>query len=217
MARLPSQDRSRARVERILVAAAELLAETDAEKITVRTLAARSGVSVGTIYQFFEDVDAVRSAVAERTRGDLRSVLEAQCTEEVARASPGRFFSELIDVIGGVQRRHPLIGCLVHIDRSDGFRGAFASELRDYVAGHIHSVFARAFPKMDARERTRKLQVTLGALLGALDAIPAPNDPQRPAHMRETRDLVALYADAAFVTQERTDPIRMKEIKKGRL
>lgn len=215
MARLPSQDRSRARVERILIAAAELLAEADAEKITVRTLAARSGVSVGTIYQFFEDVDGVRSAVAERTRGDLRSVLEAACTEEVARASPGRFFSQLIDVIGGVQRRHPLIGCLVHIDRADGFRGAFASELRDYVAGHIHDIFARAFPEMDARERRRKLGVVLGALLGALDAIPPRDDPRRQTHIRETKDLVALYANAAFVPNERTDSARTKKTKTG--
>jgi len=204
MARLPSQDRSRARVERILVAAAALLAETDAEKITVRSLAARSGVSVGTIYQFFEDVDGVRTAVAERTRSDLRSVLEAECTAEVAHASPGRFFSELIDVIGGVQRRHPLIGCLVHIDRSDGFRGAFASELREYVAGHIHDVFARAFPKMDTRERARKLEVALGALLGALDAIPPRDDPRRPAHVQQTKELVALYAKAAFVPKRQT-------------
>ena len=80
---------------------------------------------------------ASRQTVAERTHGDLRSVLEAECTEEVARTSPGRSFSQLIDVIGGVQRRHPLIGCLVHIDRSDGFRGAFKFELREYVAGHI--------------------------------------------------------------------------------
>jgi len=214
MARLPTQDRSRARVDRIMVAAAELLAETAAEKITVRTLAARSGVSVGTIYQFFEDVDGVRQAVTERTRADLRSVLEAECTEEVARASPGRFFSQLVDVIGGVQRRHPLIGCLVHIDRSDGFRGAFASELRDYVAGHIHDVFARAFPRMDARDRTRKLEVILGALLGALDAIPPRGDPQRPAHVQQAKDLVALYADAAFVPKEPMDSVRTKKTKK---
>jgi len=214
MARHPSQHRSRARVERILVAAAGLLSETDAEKITVRTLAARSGVSVGTIYQFFEDVDGVRSIVAERARGDLRSVLEAECTEAVARASPGCFFSELIDVIGGVQRRHPLIGCLVHIDRSDGFRGAFASELRDYVAGHIHGVFARAFPKMDARDRARKLKVALGALLGALDAIPPRDDPRRLPHLSETKDLVALYANAAFASKERNDVVRTKKTKK---
>lgn len=214
MARPPSQDRSRARVERILGAAAALLAETDAEKITVRTLAARSGVAVGTIYQFFEDVDGVRSAVAERARGDLRSVLEAQCTEALARASPGRFFAKLIDVVAGVQRRHPLIGCLVHIDRADGFRGAFASELQNYVVDHIGNVFARAFPQMDARDRARKLQIALGGLLGALDAVPSRDDPRRPAHLRETKNLVALYADAALAPKEQTGSARAKKTKK---
>jgi hypothetical protein len=60
--------------------------------------AARAGVSV-----VFDDVDGVRQAVAKRTRGDLRSVLEAECTEEVARTSPGRYLSQLIDVIGGAR------------------------------------------------------------------------------------------------------------------
>jgi hypothetical protein len=50
----------------------------------VRTLAARSGVSVGTIYQFFDNVAGAPQAVAERSRGDLRSVLEAECTAGMA-------------------------------------------------------------------------------------------------------------------------------------
>ena len=41
-------------------------------------MSCRSGVSVGTIYQFFKDVEAVRAAVAERTYADLRSALAAQ-------------------------------------------------------------------------------------------------------------------------------------------
>jgi AcrR family transcriptional regulator len=208
MSRSPSQDRSRARVERILVAAAQLLAETGAEKITVRTLAARAGVSVGTIYQFFEDVDAVRLAVAERTRGDLRKVLETELTLELARASPGTFFNRLIDVIGAVQRRHPHMGCLVQIDRSDEFRGTFALELRDYVAEHIRNVFSDAYPKMDKRDLTRRLEVILAALLGALNATPPRNDPlERAAHLQQTKDLVSLYSDAAFALKEQMGPV----------
>jgi len=214
MPRSPSQDRSRVRVERILVAAAELLAEADAEKITVRTIATRSGVSVGTIYQFFEDVDAVRLAVAERTRGDLRKVLETEFTLELARASPGIFFGRLIDVIGEVQRRHPHIGCLIQSHRSDGFRGAFASELRNYVAGHIRDVFSRAYLNMDKRDLTRKLEVTLAALLGALDVTPVRNDPERAAHLQQTKDLVSLYADAAFALKEPKGPVLKRNKKR---
>jgi AcrR family transcriptional regulator len=208
MPRSPSQDRSRARVERILVAAAQLLAETGAEKITVRTLAARSRVSVGTIYQFFKDIGAVRLAVAERTRGDLRKVLATELTLELACASPGNFFSRLIDVIGAVQRRRPHIGCLVQIDRSDEFRGAFALELRDYIAGHIRNVFAGAYPKMDKRDLKRKLEVILAALLGALDAMPPrKHDPERAAHLQQTKTLISLYANAAFAPKEQSSPV----------
>jgi hypothetical protein len=94
------------------------------------------------------------------------------------------------------------------------FRGAFASELREYVAGHIHKVFARAFPMMDALDRTRKLEVVQGALLGALHATPPRDDPQRLAHLQRTRDLVALYVSAACVSNKQMDAVRAKRNKK---
>jgi len=207
MPRTPSQDRSRARVERILRAAAELLAETEAEKITARTLATRSGVSVGTIYQFFADVDAVRQGVAERTRDELQKVLDTEFTAELARASPGAFFTHLIDVIGDLQRRHPHIGCMVKPDHADGFRGAFASELRDYVAAHIHDAFSRAFVGLSKRALASRLKVIIAALLGALGATPPRQDPSRAEHLRQTKELIAHYANAAFVLNEQTGSI----------
>jgi AcrR family transcriptional regulator len=86
MPRPPSQDRSRARVERVLLAAADLLAEADAaDKITVRALAVRSGVSIGTIYQFFEDIDAVRLAVVERTRARLCASISGKAQANTLR------------------------------------------------------------------------------------------------------------------------------------
>src|SRR5262245_18749596 len=134
MPRTPIQDRSRARVERILDAAAALLADENADKITARALADRSNVSVGTIYQFFEDMEAVRDAVAERTYAEFRSALATHLTAASALASPGEFFSLLIDVIGDLQKRFPQIGCLVRGDGGDGLRAAFATELRDLTA-----------------------------------------------------------------------------------
>jgi AcrR family transcriptional regulator len=199
MSRPPSQNRSRARVERILTSAAALLAETGEEKITVRALAAHSGVSLATIYQFFDDMEAVRAAVAERTFADLRSVLEDRLTEEVARTSPGDFFCTLIDLIDQLQRRHPQIGCLVRADPASGFRGAFAMELRKFVTAHIRSTFARAFPQMDKEDLDRRLEVVQSALLGALQALPSRVDARRSEHLRQTKILVSLYAKTAFL------------------
>ncbi|MGP0090028.1 MAG: TetR/AcrR family transcriptional regulator [Xanthobacteraceae bacterium] len=209
MPRPPSQNRSRARVERILNSAAALLAEAGGEKITVRALAAHSGVSLGTIYQFFEDIEAVRAAVTERTYADLRSVLEDRLTEEAAHTSPGGFFCTLIDLIGELQRRHPQMGCLVHTDYADGFRGAFAMELREFVAAHIRSTFARAFPQMGEEDRDRRLEVLQSAMLGALQVMPSRHDASRAEHLRQTKVLVSLYAETVF-----SSPLHARRLRK---
>ncbi|TDC27706.1 TetR/AcrR family transcriptional regulator [Streptomyces sp. 8K308] len=75
----PQQARSRARVEAILAAADRLLATEGVEAVTTRRIAADAEVPVGTLYQFFDDKDAVLAAVArhhmERHSAAMRAIL----------------------------------------------------------------------------------------------------------------------------------------------
>lgn len=199
MQRTPRQSRSRARVERILKAAVGLLADESVEKITVRALAARSRVSVGTIYQFFKDIEAVRAAVAEQTYAEFKSALATHLTADAARASPGEFFCRLIDVVGGLRKRYPQVGCLVRGDNSDELRMAFASELRELIAGHIRSTFAHAFPNMPKAERELKLEVAQSVMLGALRVMPSGPKAARLRHLKQSKAAVSLYANASFI------------------
>ncbi|HSL58383.1 MAG TPA: TetR/AcrR family transcriptional regulator, partial [Acidimicrobiales bacterium] len=64
--REPVQRRSRERVDAILAAATELLAEVEGTEITTTTIAARAGVPVGSLYEYFVDREAVIDAVAAR-------------------------------------------------------------------------------------------------------------------------------------------------------
>jgi AcrR family transcriptional regulator len=66
MRRLPSQQRSRVRVERILDAAGELVAERGYEATTTSLIARRARVSPGSFYQFFADKRAVVQALSAR-------------------------------------------------------------------------------------------------------------------------------------------------------
>jgi AcrR family transcriptional regulator len=61
------QQRSAARVERMLDAAAELLDEVGLEGLTTSGIAGRASVSVGSLYQFFPDKHAVVEALARRS------------------------------------------------------------------------------------------------------------------------------------------------------
>lgn len=64
--RSPSQDRSRARVEAILVAAAELLRESNADALTMSRVATRAGSSLASLYRYFPDRTALLRTLAEQ-------------------------------------------------------------------------------------------------------------------------------------------------------
>lgn len=54
----PQQRRSRATVDKILAAAAQVLAE-EGDGATTDRIAARAGVSIGSLYQYFPNKDAL--------------------------------------------------------------------------------------------------------------------------------------------------------------
>jgi AcrR family transcriptional regulator len=76
----PSQNRSRATVEAILEAAAELLAAPGRSASTNR-IAARAGVSVGSLYQYFPGKDAIVAALFERHAAAVDAVVASAFAE----------------------------------------------------------------------------------------------------------------------------------------
>lgn len=66
MRRQPQQVRSQERVKQILDVAEQLFLEIGYEATTTRAIAARAEVSVGSLYQFFPDKEAILKALAVR-------------------------------------------------------------------------------------------------------------------------------------------------------
>jgi AcrR family transcriptional regulator len=64
--RTPVQRRSRERVERALVAAERIVVEDGVDALSTRSVAAAADLPVATLYQYFEDRDAIIRALIER-------------------------------------------------------------------------------------------------------------------------------------------------------
>ena len=74
--REPRQARSRARVAQILAAADAILSTDGVEALTVRRIAERAGVPVGSLYQFFPDKGSVVDAVARAYIAEFDAAVE---------------------------------------------------------------------------------------------------------------------------------------------
>ncbi|MBT0567322.1 TetR family transcriptional regulator [Williamsia sp. CHRR-6] len=107
--RNPVQQRSVRRVEDIVDAAAVLLSDRDPSRLTARDLAATAAVPTATVYQFFDDLDAVCQALAIRFMAAMPAVVEAA----VAPRGPWEtVIDDLIDGFAAMVRTHPAIRAL---------------------------------------------------------------------------------------------------------
>jgi AcrR family transcriptional regulator len=104
--REPRQARSRARLAQILAAADAILAEEGVEALTVRRIAERAGVPVGSLYQFFPDKGSVVDAVARAYIAEFDGAVEA-----MVNAAAGGDWSDpvgrIVDEFVALYRSHP--------------------------------------------------------------------------------------------------------------
>ena len=92
--RIPTQARSRERVERILAAARELLVEGGPDGLRPTDVARRAGVPIGSVYQYFSDRHDLVAVLVERYFDQVRGMLLVHLSE----------VETLEDVLEGMKR-----------------------------------------------------------------------------------------------------------------
>jgi len=78
----PVQARSAASVDAILEATVQVLLQVGKERLTTTRVAARAGVSVGTLYQYFPNKSALMQAVLRRHFDGITDAVERVCEEQ---------------------------------------------------------------------------------------------------------------------------------------
>lgn len=82
----PEQDRSRATVEAIVEAAAHILIKHGYDAFTTNRVAEKAGVSIGSLYQYFPNKDALLSELMRRHVAEIERGVEEMA--ELARTAP---------------------------------------------------------------------------------------------------------------------------------
>lgn len=75
--KLPQQERSKFTVDVILTAAAHILTENGYDNASTNRIAERAGVSIGSLYQYFPNKEAIMTALRERHVNEMREIVES--------------------------------------------------------------------------------------------------------------------------------------------
>jgi AcrR family transcriptional regulator len=150
--RAPTQQRSRARQERILAAATALIAAQGSDAMRMGELAEKAGISIGSLYQYFPDKAAIIRTLAERYNAQGRACIEAALAEVRDIASFRTAFGALIDTYYAIFLAEPVMRDIWSGTQAD--KGLRDIELADSRANGavLAATLARLDPDAD-RER----------------------------------------------------------------
>lgn len=158
--REPQQARSRARVERLLQAADQVLSTEGYEALTVRRIAADAGVPIGTLYQFFPDKQAVVDALALRYVAEFSALVH----ELVASAERERWADPVravLDAFVDLYRSRPgYLAIWTGHHLSPQVRRA-DEENNQLIADGLRRVLTAQFDLPDGPELARSCEVTV--------------------------------------------------------
>jgi AcrR family transcriptional regulator len=191
MRRIPQQERAERRMQDMLTAAGAVIAERGLDAATMTEIAARAGTSIGALYQYFPNKDAL--AIALRTEYGTRMDQRWSALAEQARtAAPPDLAARLIDLLTGFISEHPaylsLFAASIPSGRSDDDR----NRLRQRFA----ELFAHRRKDLAAADALRVAEVLLQIVKSLAPLYMAAKPKERRLLVDEYKTVVTAYLTA---------------------
>jgi len=142
------QARGERRIESILDAAEQLVADVGYEEAGTNAIAARAGISPGSLYQFFGNKDEILDALVERYRGHLRAFWEAQLGPGAVELPLGELVDRVVDALVAFKAARPAFWALFHGSATSGRLAGAARELDGEVARRLEQLFRARAPHL---------------------------------------------------------------------
>jgi AcrR family transcriptional regulator len=193
--RAPKQDRAHHKIGLIFEATMRLLDSGEISALTTNAIVAKAGISIGTLYQYFDDKDAILDALSSRELKGLSSKVMEAMDQAVSRSPAERLkllVGAVFETYGGRRRVHRVL--LEHALTQR--RGTRLNPLFSALSQEL-SREGRAGPRLTSAEAF----VLTHAIAGVLRAVVATAYPmaQRQALEEAFNRLVAGFVSASYV------------------
>lgn len=195
----PVQARSTASVDAILDATVQVLVGVGKERLTTTRVAFRAGVSVGTLYQYFPNKNALLQTVLKRHLNEVTEAVERVCKEQ--RGEPLRqMVTALITVFMQAKMRNPKASTALYAVSSD----VDGAKIRQQIGNRINRAMVRMLASSSERLASDAQVVAAmlhGAMVGVSRGILESSTPEMQVDTlrRELIFLACAYVDACSV------------------
>jgi AcrR family transcriptional regulator len=179
----PAQERSAQTVEAILVAAAHILETFGIQGFNTNAVAAKAGVSIGSLYQYFPGKDALTAALIARSEEELH-----QAMADAVQATAGKSLKDALGKLIDVQLAHHACRCNLNRILELEERRLMPGSEEEMAAGSVAQQILQFLKQHRSEIRCRDLA---SAALDCLTIVRALTD---EALQREAGDIFSVKA-----------------------
>jgi AcrR family transcriptional regulator len=187
------QERGLRRIESILDAAEAVMAEVGYEAATTNQIAARAGVSPGSLYQYFANKAEVAEALARRYLDSLSRAYGEVAGLELASLPVPELVDRVVDPVVAFNLAHPAAKALLAGAGVSPELAAATAALHEALCDRVETLLGAVAPGLDDGRRQLAATVSFQAFAGVLPTIAAAPPGDRPAVVRELKSVLAGY------------------------
>ena len=165
------QARGRARMESILDAAEGLVAEVGYDEMTTNAVAARAGISPGSLYQYFGNKGEILDGLIARYSAHMDAFWDAQLGPASDDLAVDAVVDQVIDALVEVKAERPAFWALFHGSATSGALADAACRLDDQLAARLDRMFGVRAPHLPAARRRLVAQVSVATVKALLPLV----------------------------------------------
>jgi len=205
--RRPRQPRGQRRIEAILDAAERVFAVMGYEATSTNQIAAEAHTSIGSLYQFFPNKEAILRALVARSQEQMRAVLEGVFASDPRdELSPDELLDRLLDpLIALYARGYRMLALFVALPRIGD--GAQAGEpLVEEIIWRLDARLARRMPGLSVERRELSVRMIVETVRALMPLMTTAEGQVRPEAVTELKRMLRAYIAAGISAyQLRTD------------
>ena len=207
--RIPLQERSRARVLRILDAAAELFVSVGYDAATTEEIATRAGTSIGSIYQFFPNKRAMFDAIAARHLSEAATLFESFVGVDVEGTPWRDLLERTIDAYSAYHRQNlGFRAILLNWKLSPEFLEA-GELLNQEFARRAETILKSRAPHLPKEQLTAVSRIAVEVVSTVLVISVRMTEDESQMIFQETKTLLVRYL-APYTNKKKTERARKR-------